>query len=108
LRETGEGAETARLIRLGLKELAKMSALASDGPPRRLVSSERRGEDGADTKLRPQILDEFVGQAQARANLSIFIEAARGVAKRSTMCCSSARPASARRRWRRSWRASSA
>ena len=31
----------------------------------------------ADTALRPQLLSEFVGQAQARANLSIFIEAAR-------------------------------
>ena len=30
-----------------------------------------------DTALRPQLLSEFVGQAQARANLSIFIEAAR-------------------------------
>ena len=32
----------------------------------------------------------------------------RDAARRSTMCCSSGRPASARRRWRRSWRASSA
>src|SRR6202022_2733273 len=29
------------------------------------------------TALRPQLLSEFVGQAQARANLAIFIEAAR-------------------------------
>ena len=31
----------------------------------------------ADRALRPQTLDEFVGQAQARANLKVFIESAR-------------------------------
>ena len=43
----------------------------------RLISSEKRGED-IDTNLRPQTLDEFVGQAAARANLKVFVEAARG------------------------------
>jgi Holliday junction DNA helicase RuvB len=43
----------------------------------RLISSEKRGED-VDTTLRPQTLDEFVGQAAARANLKVFVEAARG------------------------------
>ena len=43
----------------------------------RLVSSEKRGED-ADATLRPQTLDEFVGQAAARANLKVFVEAAKG------------------------------
>jgi Holliday junction DNA helicase RuvB len=45
--------------------------------PSRIVTPERRADDGGDTALRPQLLSEFVGQAQARANLSIFIEAAR-------------------------------
>ena len=45
--------------------------------PSRIVTPERRGDDAPDTALRPQRLSEFVGQAQARANLSIFIEAAR-------------------------------
>ena len=45
-------------------------------PPRRLVTPERRDED-ADASLRPQRLAEFIGQAQARANLAVFIEAAR-------------------------------
>jgi len=31
----------------------------------------------ADRALRPQVLDEFVGQAEARANLKVFIESAR-------------------------------
>ncbi|MEZ5870998.1 MAG: Holliday junction branch migration DNA helicase RuvB [Nitratireductor sp.] len=42
----------------------------------RIISAEKRGED-IDTSLRPQTLDEFVGQAQARANLKVFIEAAK-------------------------------
>src|SRR6202795_2084408 len=46
-------------------------------PPRRLVAAERREEDGAESSLRPQRLGEFIGQQQARANLKVFIEAAR-------------------------------
>lgn len=42
----------------------------------RLISAEKRGEDVEQT-LRPQSLDEFVGQAAARANLKVFIEAAK-------------------------------
>ncbi|MFG1431210.1 Holliday junction branch migration DNA helicase RuvB [Xanthobacter sp. V2C-8] len=42
----------------------------------RLISGEKR-EDDAELHLRPQMLGEFVGQAQARANLDIFIKAAR-------------------------------
>jgi len=45
--------------------------------PKRLVTPERREEDIAELKLRPQRLAEFIGQQQARANLSVFIEAAR-------------------------------
>lgn len=41
-----------------------------------LIDTDLRGED-ADTTLRPQTLDDFVGQAQARANLKVFIEAAK-------------------------------
>ncbi|RAI44399.1 Holliday junction branch migration DNA helicase RuvB [Rhodoplanes roseus] len=51
--------------------------MATTPPPRRLVTAERRDEDAAETSLRPQKLDEFVGQAQARKNLTVFIEAAR-------------------------------
>src|SRR4030088_2597990 len=43
----------------------------------RIVTPERRAEQAPDTPLRPQLLSEFVGQQQARANLAIFIEAAR-------------------------------
>jgi Holliday junction DNA helicase RuvB len=44
--------------------------------PARLISPDKRGED-VEQSLRPQSLDEFVGQAAARANLKVFIEAAK-------------------------------
>src|ERR1700733_10140479 len=44
----------------------------------RLVSGEPAEMESADRALRPQTLDEFVGQAQAKGNLRVFIEAARG------------------------------
>jgi Holliday junction DNA helicase RuvB len=43
----------------------------------RLVSPAIRDEDDADATLRPQRLADFVGQAKARSNLQIFINAAR-------------------------------
>ncbi|MEM1364719.1 MAG: Holliday junction branch migration DNA helicase RuvB, partial [Pseudomonadota bacterium] len=43
----------------------------------RIISAETKGED-FDTALRPQSLNDFVGQRQARENLKVFIEAARG------------------------------
>jgi holliday junction DNA helicase RuvB len=46
----------------------------SDAP--RLTSGERR-QDDVDASLRPQVLAEFIGQRQARANLQVFIGAAR-------------------------------
>ncbi len=42
----------------------------------RLITPDPRGED-IDATLRPQRLDDFVGQAAARANLKVFIEAAK-------------------------------
>ena len=44
--------------------------------PRRLVAADKRDDD-VDASLRPQRLSEFIGQEKARANLSVFIEAAR-------------------------------
>jgi Holliday junction DNA helicase RuvB len=43
---------------------------------RPLVAAEERDED-ADASLRPQRLADFVGQQKARANLTVFIEAAK-------------------------------
>ena len=42
------------------------------------MTPERRDEDAAEVSLRPQRLEEFIGQEQARKNLSVFITAARG------------------------------
>jgi holliday junction DNA helicase RuvB len=49
----------------------------SDAPDR-LVAGKRADEDGAELALRPQTLDDFVGQKQVRENLKIFIAAAKG------------------------------
>jgi Holliday junction DNA helicase RuvB len=43
----------------------------------RLVDSSLAEGDAPDTSLRPLTLSEFIGQRQARENLSIFIEAAK-------------------------------
>jgi holliday junction DNA helicase RuvB len=45
--------------------------------PDRLVAPERAEDDTLEASLRPKRLAEFVGQKQARENLSIFIQAAR-------------------------------
>ncbi len=44
----------------------------------RIVSGEPEPFEGTDKALRPQTLAEFVGQAPIKANLRVFIEAARG------------------------------
>jgi Holliday junction DNA helicase RuvB len=53
-----------------------MSA-ARNGTPERVVAGKRAEEDAAEMALRPQTLDEFIGQKQVRENLKIFIAAAR-------------------------------
>ncbi|ARP98352.1 Holliday junction branch migration DNA helicase RuvB [Pseudorhodoplanes sinuspersici] len=44
---------------------------------RSLVSPEKREDDDTDTSLRPLKLGDFIGQEKARANLDIFISAAK-------------------------------
>ena len=43
----------------------------------RLIDRDIRPEDAIDTHLRPQRLEEFIGQAKAKQNLRVFIEAAK-------------------------------
>ena len=43
----------------------------------RLVSRTRAEEDAAEATLRPQTLDDFIGQRQVRENLKVFVAAAR-------------------------------
>src|SRR6201990_1187442 len=46
-------------------------------PSDRLVAGKRAEEDAGELALRPQTLDDFVGQKQVRENLKIFIAAAK-------------------------------
>jgi holliday junction DNA helicase RuvB len=43
----------------------------------RLIDGTKREQDAAEASIRPQSLDEFIGQEQARANLRVFIQAAK-------------------------------
>ncbi len=43
----------------------------------RVITPEFSAEDGTEPSLRPQVLDDFVGQKQLRENLRVFIQAAR-------------------------------
>ena len=44
----------------------------------RLISADPQTSDDPEASLRPQVLADFIGQAKARANLQVFIDAARG------------------------------
>ena len=67
---------------------------------------DRLPED-TDRALRPQTLDDFIGQEEARANLRVFTEKRQAAgARRWTTSCSTGLRAWARPLWRRSWRAS--
>ena len=44
---------------------------------RSILDHDKKPEDALDTHLRPQKLDEFVGQSKQKANLRVFIEAAK-------------------------------
>ncbi len=43
----------------------------------RLITGAKREQDVFEASIRPQSLDEFIGQEQARANLKVFVQAAR-------------------------------
>jgi len=49
----------------------------AERPETRIVTADRMPGEGADRALRPQGFDEFVGQPHAKANLKVFVEAAR-------------------------------
>ena len=44
----------------------------------RLIATNEQVDDSAETKIRPQELDSFIGQPQVRENLRVFVDAARG------------------------------
>ncbi len=45
------------------------------------LAGPKREQDAFEATIRPQSLDEFIGQEQARANLKVFVEAAKGRAE---------------------------
>ncbi len=53
-----------------------MTDLPENTSENRMVSAEKQPEERLDLALRPQNLDEFVGQPKLRENLGIFIQAA--------------------------------
>ena len=67
----------------------------SDADGNRLISSVRKDADAFEATIRPQSLDEFIGQEQARANLRVFIQAAKG-ARRCARSRAVRRPAGPR------------
>ncbi|HEY5339266.1 MAG TPA: Holliday junction branch migration DNA helicase RuvB [Rhizomicrobium sp.] len=54
-----------------------MAATKAKTETDRIVAPERGEDDTLESSLRPKRLSEFVGQKQARENLSVFIQAAR-------------------------------
>jgi holliday junction DNA helicase RuvB len=85
----GEGFPLARACHLqSVVEVKQSSAEMSRAVPtpksasaanaKHLLAPERAEEDELESSLRPKRLSEFIGQAQARENLSIFIAAAKG------------------------------
>ena len=101
-RLAGEGAETAQLIRLGLKELAKGTRPPASLPPiaAPMTSAIRRCARSCwrNSSARPRRAPTSRSSSRPPASAT----------RRWIMCCSSVRPASARPRWRRLWRVNSA
>lgn len=54
--------------------MAKPPPITEKNP---LIAPERNEEDALESSLRPKRLSEFTGQAQARENLAVFIQAAK-------------------------------
>ena len=76
--------------------------------PRRRISRTRRTSSSR-ARCGRATLDEYIGQREVKANLSVLLPGApRAGERRPTTSCCTARPASARRPSRRSSRASSA
>ncbi len=50
---------------------------AAEPPEGRMIDPAARGEDAPEARLRPQRLDDFIGQRPVCANLRVFVDAAR-------------------------------
>ena len=60
---------------------------------RRIITTENLEEDvKIESHLRPQLLEDYIGQEKAKETLKIYIEAAKSSGtRRWIMCCSTAR-----------------
>lgn len=55
---------------------------------RRIITTENLEEDvKIESHLRPQLLEDYIGQAKAKETLKIYIEAAKSRERRWIMCC---------------------
>ena len=67
---------------------------------KRIITTDITEEDiQAEGSLRPQSLDEYIGQEKTKENLKIYIEAAKQRNDLWTTCCFTALPAWERQRW---------
>jgi Holliday junction DNA helicase RuvB len=57
--------------------MAKAKSETAKSSMERVIAPERQEDDALESSLRPKRLSDFVGQQQARENLSVFIEAAK-------------------------------
>ncbi len=76
--ETSGAPEPLRGLQRGERRTSNGVGSMSDADQSRLVSSVRKEADAFEASIRPQSLDDFVGQEAARSNLRVFIQAARG------------------------------
>lgn len=75
---------------------------------RRIITTENLEEDvKIESHLRPQLLEDYIGQAKAKETLKIYIEAAKSRGEHWIMCCFTVRldlerqpsPGSLRMKW---------
>ncbi len=62
------------LLPLSSNHLAQYSAAMTEAP---LTTPTETAEDSGEFSLRPQTLNEFIGQGQAKDNLNVFLQAAK-------------------------------
>ena len=72
------------------------------GSKGRIVSTEESAKDEWQTTLRPQHLDDYIGQEAFKKNLKVYMRQQSRAKSRWIMCCSMDRRDSARPPWRRS------
>ena len=71
--------------------------------PRRMIETNITEEDiKLEGSLRPQTLDDYIGQSKIKENLKVYIPQQSSAEMHWTMCCSMDLPDWARPRWQES------